>query len=416
MKGRTDMLELTSASRSFATLGNAEESSGEGEARLRTIINNIPGVIFELRYGSARRRFSFVSDQILLIAGIRPQDMLEDAANFFNLIHPDDLAGLETAGELAKATRNRFRHEFRIVKADGEIRWILANSQQPWGVEGAGVWVGYLEDITARKRADRSLAEFRQRFMDFSELTEKRSVRNRLLKVRETDALCALAGGLAHDFNNLLTGIMGNISLARLSLDAEHAAHLALEKAGKGSLQAATLAQQLLTFARGGEPVKTVLRVQSLVNEAFSLFLSGSKVQGEMALPANLHAIHADQGQMQRAFNNLVINAAHAMPEGGTLTVAGENVLLEEVNTLALPPGPYLKLRFKDEGYGIPEPSLKQIFDPYFTTKPGGTGLGLPSTLAIVRGAGGGMLVYSEVGVGTTFTLLLPSTGGEIPR
>ena len=244
----------------------------------------------------------------------------------------------------------------------------------------------------------------------FTDITEQEFIHNELLKVQKMESLGVLAGGIAHDFNNILTGIMGNISFAQLILKEGSEARKPLQAAEKASQRAAELAHQLLTFAKGGQPIKKVVSVRHLVGEAVSLSLRGTNVQGRINLAAELHHIEADAGQMNQAFSNIVINAAHAMSEGGTLTVSGENVLLEGGNKLSLPAGPYVRLDFGDEGCGIHPADLKNIFDPYFTTKSGGNGLGLASTLSIVRKHGGHILVQSEVGVGTSFTFFLPST------
>ena len=245
----------------------------------------------------------------------------------------------------------------------------------------------------------------------FTDITEQEFIHNELLKVQKMESLGVLAGGIAHDFNNILTGIMGNVSFAQLLLEAGHKARQPLAAAEKASQRAAELAHQLLTFAKGGQPIKKVVSLQRLVAEAVSLSLRGTNVQGRIEMPRDLCDIEADEGQMNQAFNNIVINAAHAMSGGGTLTVTGENVLLENGNRLSLRPGSYVKLHFRDEGYGIRQADLKNIFDPYFTTKSCGNGLGLASTLSIVRRHGGHIQVQSDVGVGTTFTFYLPSTG-----
>jgi PAS domain S-box-containing protein len=406
-----DLLKLRIARRSFFRRTDDEKAFRESAARFEVIARIVPVVIYEFRCTSAGRSFTFVSDQILELVGIRSQELLADAEAFYDLVHPGDYEELLAASTKAVVTRGRFCHEFRMVKPGGEVIWIRANSQQQGG---DGVWIGYLEDVTERRQADLALQKSRQELLDLSELTEKQLIRHERLKAQQMESLCVLAGGLAHDFNNLLIGIMGNISFARTSLDWEHEAQLPLEAARKASLRAAALAHQLLTFDKGGEPVKKIFSVQRLICEVLALFLRGTNVRGEIVMPVPLHAIEADEGEMNQAFNNIVINATHAMPGGGTLTVSGSNVLLECGNTLALCPGSYVRLLFQDQGAGIPEATLEHVFDLYFTTKPDGTGFGLASTLSIVRRHGGNILVHSELGVGTTFTVYLPSTGGKV--
>ena len=242
------------------------------------------------------------------------------------------------------------------------------------------------------------------------DISERKEHEKEQLKNEKLESLGVLAGGIAHDFNNILTGIMGNISFALMSLDPAHKSHQRLVEAEKASVRAGELAQQLLTFARGGEPVKKVVSVKQLINESVSLVLRGSNVRGIVDIPDSLHAIEADEGQISQVFNNIIINAMQAMPAGGTLTITARNADLGSVNRFALLAGMYVVLSFADEGCGISGEELKKIFDPYFTTKSAGTGLGLASVHSIVSRHGGTIDVGSTVGQGTTFTIYLPST------
>ncbi len=229
------------------------------------------------------------------------------------------------------------------------------------------------------------------------------------LKIERLESIGILAGGIAHDFNNILTGILGNISFAQILIDSGHKAHKPLAEAEKASLRAGELAHQLLTFARGGEPVKKAVSAQQLASEAISLMLSGSSVKADVDLPDSLHAIEVDGGQISQVFNNIIINAIHAMPDGGTLTVTARNESIEESNQFALQPGNYISISFADQGCGIAESNKHKIFDPYFTTKATGSGLGLASAHSIVNRHGGSISVTSEIGQGTVFTIHLPS-------
>ncbi|MDD2540946.1 MAG: PAS domain S-box protein, partial [Desulfuromonadaceae bacterium] len=246
------------------------------------------------------------------------------------------------------------------------------------------------------------------------DITERHMMQNELLKSQKLESLGVLAGGIAHDFNNILTGIMGNISFARMSLATPGKADKLLDNAEKASLRAASLAAQLLTFARGGQPIKKKVSVGPVLEESLSLSLRGANVKGVVEISEPLHAIEADEGQLSQVFNNLVINAAQAMPGGGSLTIVAENVALEGHNTVLLPPGEYVKISFADQGCGIPEEDQKNIFDPYFTTKSGGSGLGLASSHSIVSKHGGHISVSSVVGKGSVFTMYLPSHGAVI--
>jgi PAS domain S-box-containing protein len=245
----------------------------------------------------------------------------------------------------------------------------------------------------------------------FTDITERESLQNRLLNAQRLESLGVLAGGIAHDFNNILTGILGNISMARMVLAEPEKTTKLLANAEKATLRATELATQLLTFAKGGAPVKKTVSIRKIVDESLSLALRGTNVKGIIEIPACLHDIEADEGQVSQVFNNIVINAVQAMPEGGEIIVQGMNIILGSENSPMLPPGEYIKLSFSDDGCGMPEDVQKKIFDPYFTTKASGMGLGLASVHSIINRHGGHIEVFSKVGKGTTFTLLLPSTG-----
>ncbi len=242
------------------------------------------------------------------------------------------------------------------------------------------------------------------------DITELKKFEYEKLKFEKLESLGVLAGGIAHDFNNILTGIMGNISFAKVFLDTTHKSSKLLAEAEKAAVRAGELAHQLLTFARGGQPIKHVVSLKHLIDEALSFTLRGSNVKGIVDIPESIHAFEADGGQMTQVFHNIIINATQAMPGGGVLTVSARNELLNE-NAFSLPPGPYLRLTFIDQGCGIPTDDLKKIFDPYFTTKSTGTGMGLSSVHSIVHRHGGHIQAASTVGKGTIFTIYLPSMG-----
>ncbi|NTV48939.1 MAG: PAS domain S-box protein [Geobacteraceae bacterium] len=241
------------------------------------------------------------------------------------------------------------------------------------------------------------------------DITEQRRMHDELLKSQKLESLGVLAGGIAHDFNNILSGIMGNISFARMSLATPDKAEKLLENAEKASLRAAMLAARLLTFAKGGEPIRIKMSVGALLEESLLLALRGANVKGEVDIPDDLHAIEADEGQLSQVFNNLIINAVQAMPGGGVLAIKGKNVTLKDHKESLLTQGEYVKLSFSDQGCGISKEDQRKIFDPYFTTKSGGNGLGLASAYSIVKRHGGHIGVSSAIGKGTTFTIYLPS-------
>jgi len=243
------------------------------------------------------------------------------------------------------------------------------------------------------------------------DITELKIHQKERLKIEKLESLGILAGGIAHDFNNILTGIMGNISYAKVFLEVAHKSYPPLVEAEKAAVRAGELATQLLTFARGGEPNKKAISPLHIINEALSLVLHGSNVKGSVLIPDSIHAFKADEGQISQVFHNIIINATQAMPGGGMLKISAQNENLSSNNALSLPSGPYICLKFVDQGCGISDEDLKRIFDPYFTTKSAGTGLGLATVYSIINRHGGHIGVSSEIGKGTTFIIYLPSLG-----
>jgi PAS domain S-box-containing protein len=245
----------------------------------------------------------------------------------------------------------------------------------------------------------------------FRDITERQRSEAERRKAETLEQLGLLAGGIAHDFNNLLTAIIGNISLASLLLPPDDEMATRLDDAKNASLRARDLAQQLLTFARGGVPIKKTASIGKLIQDTVSFSLRGSHNRSEFEFGADLWPAEIDAGQISQVIANLVVNADQAMPNGGTLHVSCENFSYDATAGPAvpdLPPGDYVRLRIRDEGVGIPEKYMKRIFDPYFTTKPKGNGLGLATTYSIIKNHNGLITVDSEVHVGSTFTLYLP--------
>jgi CheY-like chemotaxis protein len=232
-------------------------------------------------------------------------------------------------------------------------------------------------------------------------------MRVELLKGQKLESLGLLAGGIAHDFNNILTIILGNVSLARLQLNDPEKVTKRLKEAENATVRAKDLAQQLLTFARGGEPVKKIIEVAGLLNESVGFALHGSNVRGEFALANDLWPVEADEGQLSQVIQNLVLNAVQAMPEGGSVTIRAENAVSR------LEGKKFVKISVADTGVGISEQHLQRIFDPYFTTKQQGSGLGLATCYSIIMKHGGKIRATSTQGKGSMFNVSLPASEQE---
>ncbi|MDD5763430.1 MAG: ATP-binding protein, partial [bacterium] len=245
----------------------------------------------------------------------------------------------------------------------------------------------------------------------FRDVTEKAQMEDELLRGRKLESVGVLAGGIAHDFNNLLTGILGNISLAKEMVDPQKRAHGRLEEAEKATLKAKALATRLLVFSKGGKPIRRNISAEEVLKDAIELALRGTGVRCVFRIPEGVWAVYADAGQLGQVFQNLAINAVQAMPDGGTLTVAMENARVGDGEIADIVAGNYVKIGMEDEGSGIEADILPKIFDPYFTTKIGGSGLGLSTCYRILKNHGGNIFARSMVGAGTTFEIYLPGTG-----
>jgi PAS domain S-box-containing protein len=251
----------------------------------------------------------------------------------------------------------------------------------------------------------------------FRDITERQRNEAERRKAETLEQLGLLAGGIAHDFNNLLTAIIGNISLASLLLPPDDEMATRLNDAKNASMRARDLAQQLLTFARGGAPIKKTASIGKLIQDTVSFSLRGTHSRSEFLFGADLWPAEIDPGQISQVVANLVVNADQAMPNGGTLRVSCDNFSYDSDTTPAITdllPGDYIRIAIRDEGVGIPEDCLKRIFDPYFTTKPKGNGLGLATTYSIIKNHNGLICVDSKVHFGSTFTLYLPALRHQV--
>lgn len=253
------------------------------------------------------------------------------------------------------------------------------------------------------------------RFVLITDITARRKLEAELVKTQKLESLGTLAGGLAHDFNNLLTSVLGNIYLAKMDARPGDGIYERLDAAERASERARGLTQQLLTFSRGGAPLKVKISIREAMRDIASFALHGSKSNCEFSIPDDLWPIEADEGQLNQVISNIVMNADQAMPEGGTITVSCRNRTLKADSGLPLPPGNYVMISVADRGIGIPMENLGRIFDPYFTTKQKGSGLGLATAYSIIKRHNGHIAVESSEGRGTVFDVYLPATDCALP-
>ncbi|MEN6303595.1 MAG: PAS domain S-box protein [Armatimonadia bacterium] len=249
----------------------------------------------------------------------------------------------------------------------------------------------------------------------FRDITEQERLRDAVYQAHKLESVGLLAGGIAHDFNNLLTSLLGQIGLARKEATEIPAVLAELAAAEKVALQARHLSQQLLTFSRGGAPVKTRLCLGELLGNTVDFALSGSNLAAQLEVAPNLWAVEADEGQIVQVVNNLVLNAKQAMPAGGIVRVHAANVKIDTRSGLPLAPGRYVEVEVTDQGEGIDPETASKVFDPYFTTKQSGTGLGLAIVYSVIRKHDGHIELRSVPGQGASFRFWLPATTAAAP-
>ncbi len=312
-------------------------------------------------------------------------------------VHPDDMHVVEEENrKTIEATDPHFSRqlEHRMLLADGTIghiavRFFIVKDAQGKTVKTYGV----NQDITERKKMEEEL-----------------------LRSQKLESVGILAGGIAHDFNNILTTILGNVSMARMQARPEDEMFDLLIEAEKASIRAQTLTKQLLTFAKGGAPLKEIASIKDILKESPFFVLRGSKSRCKLSMAEDLFPAEVDIGQISQVINNIVINANQAMPTGGIIQVTAENLIIDSGDGLPLKSGRYIRISIKDQGVGIAEKHLSKVFDPYFTTKQEGNGLGLATTYSIIKKHDGHITVESRPEIGTTFHIYLPASEKAVPE
>ncbi|MFZ5452473.1 MAG: hybrid sensor histidine kinase/response regulator [Thermodesulfobacteriota bacterium] len=363
----------------------AEAALRESEWKYRFLVSNMPAVAFK---GSRDGGIEFFDDKIEALSGYGKDTFNSGKMKWSEVILEEDLPVTEKAFTQALETNKTYITEYRIKKKGGEIIWIQARGQIICDLEDR------IESISGV----------------FFDITERKKIEAEYFMLSKIESLGLMAGGIAHDFNNILTGILGNISLAMVDCQEQDHRRESLILAEKACLRAKGLARQLLTFAKGGVPVKERFSALEAIAESAELTCKGSQIRCEFHYPQDLWALEADPGQIRQVIQNLIINACQAMPAGGTINVYLDNLNLKTDSNIPVKPGKYLRISIKDHGIGIPPEYIQRIFDPYFTTKQTGSGLGLATSYSIIKNHGGHVAVKSRLGEGTTFTIYLPAS------
>lgn len=360
----------------------AEKKLKESANRYRTLVENINDLISET---SSDGRFLYLSPKHEETLGYRPEELM--GRNIFENIHPDDLPLATKEFERIVTQQTSGKVIFRYRHKNGNWRWFESTGQTVETAAGELRCVIVSRDITDRKRYE-----------------------DELFKAEKLESLGVLAGGIAHDFNNLLTVVLGNISVSKMKLDPKDKIYGRLVEAENASFRARDLTSQLLTFSRGGAPVKEFVQsLGELIVDTANFVVSGSKVKCEFEIDEDLWPVEVDEGQISQVIHNLIINSDQAMPDGGTINVSARNVELDVNNEFHLREGRYLNITIADTGIGMTEELIEKIFDPYFTTKQRGSGLGLATVYSIVKNHDGHIGVSSKIGAGTRFDIYLPA-------
>jgi two-component system, cell cycle sensor histidine kinase and response regulator CckA len=373
----------------------AEAALRRSEETYRVAAEQTGQLLFDIDAESERVEWR---GAIETLTGFTPEEYATvDLPGWVGFVHPADRDTVRAKFDRALATMSEFRAEYRYRRKDGS--YFLAEDHGVCLPSGDGRhlrMIGTMRDVTATHAAE-------------EELHQSETRRQKL------ESLALLAGGIAHDFNNLLTGILGNISLAVQDTRPATEAHACLLEAERASVRAQELTRQLLTFSRGGAPIKKIVDLAGLVRDTTLFACRGTAVRCEVLLPDEPISAEVDEGQVSQVVNNISINAVQAMPAGGVLTAAVGLVSLGHDNPSGLPPGLYARITLADTGIGIPPTLLARVFDPYFTTKQQGSGLGLAISHSIVLRHGGAIGVRSQAGQGTEFEVLLPATRERPP-
>lgn len=385
---------------------------------------------FMVYFGSLPERFLHMTGPFLLVMTVGPTLALVGSLGLRRSLYRE----FQTRKRLA-ITLQDVGDGVIATNSAGKILFVNRKAQELTGVTEAEAWAKYLKDIFPwlEKYSDGVNEPVELKIPDpaeetwisltvtpldgsifsFQDITQRKRYEAETIRTSRMEALKLVAGGIAHDFNNLLMAVTGSASLLMDEPDLTPDVRDTIGNIEEASKQASRLADRLLTFSKGGSPVKELHSLDEIVKASASFVLSGSKVKLETQLPPDLWPCEVDASQFGRVIQNLTINSVEAMPEGGLIRIECRNVNLEEEQG-KLKAGRHVEILFIDNGQGIPEEMLGRVFDPYFTTKASGSGLGLAASYSIVEAHGGALAVSSTPGVGTEFRILLPASDAKL--
>ena len=388
------MLTVLMICRDITEIRTAELAVKESDEKFLQLAEAIDSVFWI--WDIELQRMVYVSPAYERLWGGDAKKLINNHFDWLTVVVPEDRSRVENLF-LKRLDGTSLDTEYRVRDAHNDIRWVHNRTYSlKDGSEKSTRIIGLAQDVTERKK------------------WEEERVRGAKL-----ESLGLLAGGLAHDFNNLLTAILGQLSLAKYEIDATHPLFVRLAEAEQASLRAQDIAGQLLTFSKGGVPLKDVVSLGEILEENVRLVLAGSTVRPVFNKEEDLWSVNVDLGQICQVLHNLVINARQAMKNGGECVVEAKNVSKDEgerlshSHQLTASHDQWILIAVQDRGIGISKENLPKVFDPYFTTKSTGSGLGLATSYSIIRNHGGVLWAESEVGIGSRFSFLLPALPPE---
>ena len=378
-------------------VGQRTTELAASEERYRRITETITDYVFRVKVEPGRGMATQHGPGSVVVTGYSPEEFEAKPALWLEMVVPEDRD--RVVAQVEDVVRKRVARpiEHRIVRKDGMVRFVRSTLVPQYAPDGALVeYDGLLQDITQR-----------------------RALEEQLVQAQKLQSIGRLAGGVAHDFNNLLTAILGNAELALIDLPEDHPAGESVREIVKAAERAASLTRQLLSFARKQMIEPAPLDLSAVVSGSIEMLrrLLGEDVEILAELRDGLDIVEADPGQVQQLLVNLTVNARDAMPDGGRLVIETANLAVGDEYRAAHPEvraGNYVTLAVTDTGTGMTDDVLAHLFEPFFTTKRQGegTGLGLATCHGIVEQSGGHIWVHSEVGLGTSVTILLPVAEG----
>lgn len=364
-----------------------EEALRKSERDLRSIINNMQDTFYRT---DREGRFIMLSPSAAELMGYKPEELVGTQVADLYEKPIDRQLFIE---QLEKSGGRVASFETIIKSKNGATKWVSTSARFYKDTNGKNAGVeGIVRDITERKRMEEEI-----------------------IKGQRLESIGILAGGIAHDFNNILTAILSNVEFLKEYISEEvapvdNSIVQILSGAESAVTRATKLTRQLLTFSKGGDPVLETAFISDLLREAAAFSLRGTNVRHKCYLPEDIWPVKIDKNQMSQVINNIIINARHSMPDGGIISIRSNNENIDKNSLLPLVEGRYVKFSISDKGAGISPDDLNRIFDPYFTTKGVGTGLGLATSYSIIKRHKGHIEAESKLNKGTTFHIYLPAT------